>query len=64
MRSDAKPTPDPAVLPPLPRCARPLEERGDAVWFAGRWRSPEGVERVRIRNRLRQRARRIQGTGR
>jgi hypothetical protein len=64
MRADAKPTPNPASLPPLRRTARPVAERGDAVWFAGRWRSPEGVERVRIRNRLRQRARRLQGTGR
>lgn len=28
-----------------------------AVWFAGRWRSPQGVEAVRQRYRLRERAR-------
>lgn len=55
------PTPDLSKAEPLPR--GPVA-RGDSVWYAGAWRSPEGIERYRIRMRLRQRARRVAGTGR
>lgn len=62
-RSDMKPTPDPVTLEPLPRGRRPTPDR-PPIFYSGAWRSREGVERVRIRNRLRQRARRVDGTGR
>lgn len=51
------------VPPPLPKGARPTARRkaSPAVWRNGAWRSPEAVQRIILRERLRARVRRAAG---